>query len=55
MFFMPVTHHILVCFADDYIHVWKNGSFESFKKLMPSEWNKFTIKTITVSRYTIFS
>lgn len=48
---MPVTNFILACFSDDYIHIWKNKTFESYKKIMPTEWSKFVLKSIAVTRY----
>lgn len=49
--FVPGASNILACFQDDTLHVWKYGSFESLKQILPAIWNKYVIKTVAFTRF----
>lgn len=49
--FVRISGDILACFHDDIIHMWKSGSLDSYKQILPAKWNKFSLKSITVTRY----
>ncbi|XP_049814764.1 TBC1 domain family member 31 isoform X1 [Schistocerca nitens] len=53
IFFMPVLNHILACFQDDTIHIWKldcYGNFECFKQIVPEMWKSHHIRCIAFTR-----
>lgn len=47
---MPITNDVLICFCDDFIHVWKSKTFEIYKQILPTEWNKISIRCIAITR-----
>ncbi|GLV43484.1 uncharacterized protein CBL_04026 [Carabus blaptoides fortunei] len=48
--FMPITNDILICFCDDFIHVWKSKTFERYKQILPTEWNQISLRCIAITR-----
>ncbi|XP_048523369.1 TBC1 domain family member 31 [Dendroctonus ponderosae] len=48
--FVPISNHILVCYKDDVIQIWQNGSFENLKQFQPSNWRNHSIKSLCFTR-----
>lgn len=47
---MPVSNNIIACFQDDAMHIWKFGSFECIKQIIPESWKTHHLKTIALTR-----
>lgn len=48
--FMPVSNNILACFQDDAMHVWKFGTFENIKQIIPESWKTHHLKSIALTK-----
>ncbi|KAK6624738.1 hypothetical protein RUM44_011598 [Polyplax serrata] len=48
--FMPVTSHILACFQDDTINIWKFGTFECIKQIIPETWKTRHLRDVAMSK-----
>ncbi|XP_060536485.1 TBC1 domain family member 31 [Cylas formicarius] len=48
--FIPVSNHILACFQDDVIQIWRSDTFSSLKQFSPSNWHNYSVKSVSLSR-----
>ncbi|KAL1513504.1 hypothetical protein ABEB36_002908 [Hypothenemus hampei] len=48
--FLPISNNILVCYKDDVIQIWQNGTLDNLKQFHPSNWRNYTVRSLSISR-----